>query len=80
MKKLWTSLINSFDNKNDGFSARKLSAFVAVIIGVYITRYLIPSTEQINALYAWLAFALLCLGIVTIEQILKFKNGDKQGT
>jgi len=30
---------------------------------------------RLHALYAWQLLALLCLGIVTIEQIIKFKNG-----
>ncbi len=76
MKDLINKLLASFDTETKGFSARKLSALAGVLTGIYITLKLIPETEQIDALYAWLAFSLLCLGIVTIEQILKLKNGN----
>jgi uncharacterized membrane protein HdeD (DUF308 family) len=77
MKDFLKKLINSLDNKTDGFSGRKLSALVGVLTGVYITAVKLPADAQINALYAWLGFALLCLGIVTIEQIMKLKNGNE---
>lgn len=74
MKKFWNNLIKSFTTDSEGFSARKLSAFVAVVTAIYVTVKEIPKEDLIHALYAWLCFALLCLGIVTIEQIIKLKN------
>ena len=73
-------LIASFDNDNAGFSARKLSAFAAVATAIYITVKEIPKEFLIEALYAWLGFALLCLGIITLEQIIKFKNPQNDPT
>lgn len=73
--KIINNLINSFTTDKSGFSARKLSAFAAVIVAIYITVKLVPIAAQIDALYAWLFFALICLGIVTIEQIINLKNG-----
>lgn len=77
MKKILSNLINSFTTDKDGYSARKLSAFAAVCVAIYITVKLIPVAMQIDALYAWLIFAGVCLGIVTIEQIINLKNGSK---
>jgi len=74
MRKIFNNLIASFTTDKDGYSARKLSAFAAVIVAIYITVKLIPIAAQIDALYAWLAFGLLCLGIVTVEQIINLKN------
>ena len=74
MRKIFNNLIASFTTEKDGYSARKLSAFAAVVVAIYITVKLIPIAAQIDALYAWLAFGLLCLGIVTIEQIINLKN------
>lgn len=74
MRKILNNLILSFTTDKDGYSARKLSAFAAVIVGIYITAKLIPVAAQIDALYAWLGFGLLCLGIVTVEQIINLKN------
>lgn len=78
MKKILSNLINSFTTDKDGYSARKLSAFAAVCVAIYVTVKLIPVAAQIDALYAWLIFAGVCLGIVTIEQIINLRNGSKQ--
>lgn len=75
MRKVFTNILSSFDAHTLGYSARKLSAFAAVVVAIYITVKLLPQAAQIDALYAWLAFGLLCLGIVTIEQIINLKNG-----
>jgi len=80
MKKLFDNLIKSFTTDSEGFSARKLSSFAAVITAIYVTAKEIPQDAQIHALYAWLCFALICLGIVTIEQIIRFKNGSNNIT
>ena len=77
MKNVIKDLLDSFNNKAVGYSGRKLSAFAGVVTGIYITAFQLPATQQINALYAWLTFALLCLGIITAEHVLKFKNGEK---
>ncbi len=78
MKQLWSKLIGTFDNSKDGFSARKMSAFAGVISAIVVTFYKIPTIYQLEALYAWLVFALACLGIVTAEQVIKFKNGNSE--
>jgi hypothetical protein len=67
----------SFFTDDEGASARKLSAFAGVVISYYITIVLLPKEFQLDALHSWLVFALLCLGIVTIEQIVKLFNGNK---
>jgi len=79
--KLFEKLIWSFDNSSSGFSARKLSAFAAIGIAAYVTIYncvVLASKIDESTMYIigiWLVFALLCLGIVTAEQILRFKEG-----
>lgn len=75
MKAFIKKILASFDNKTEGFSARKLTAFFAILIGAYITKYQLPKEAQLHALYSWQIVGLLCLGIVTVEQIIKFKNG-----
>jgi len=79
MKQLWSKLVGTFDNSKDGFSARKMSAFAGVISAIVVTFYKLPTEYQLEALYAWLVFALACLGIVTAEQVIKFKNGNSEG-
>jgi len=77
------NLLKSFNNTPDGWSGRKLSAFTGVGMSVitsfagiiYAFKHDYPDLIKI-ILGLWLLFALLCLGIVTFEQIIKFKNGD----
>lgn len=75
MKKIIYKFLGSFDNSTNSFSARKLTAFTAIIVSIYVT-YTLPNEMRLHALYAWQLLALLCLGIVTVEQIIKFKNGS----
>jgi hypothetical protein len=77
MKQFITKLFASLDNHSLGYSGRKLSSLAGVMVGVYITVHEIPKTDLITALYAWLGFALLCLGIVTVQNIIDFKNGKE---
>ena len=77
MKQFIKKLFASLDNHSLGFSGRKLSSLAGVMVGVYITVHEIPKTDLITALYAWLGFALLCLGIVTVQNIIDFKNGKE---
>jgi len=74
MKTFITKLFASLDNTSLGYSGRKLTALFSIIVAAYIT-YTLPTEAKLHALYAWQILALLCLGIVTVEQIIKFKNG-----
>lgn len=67
-------LMSSFDNHSMGFSARKLSAFIAVMVAIYSTVHYVDGTTIVNVLMVWLTFALMCLGIITAEQVLRFKG------
>lgn len=71
MRKAIIGLLGSFTTDKDGWSARKLSAFAGVATAVIIT-FRLPINQFINAVYAWQTFALVCLGIVTAEQIINF--------
>lgn len=68
-------MFSSLDNHSLGYSGRKVTAAAAILIGAYITVFLLPTEAQLHALYAWQTVALLCLGIVTIENIITLKNG-----
>lgn len=75
MKKVFTYIFHSFTNSPDGFSARKLAAFTAVITAVTVTFYFGAAGYVTELVLIWLAFGLLCLGIITLQQIIDFKNG-----
>lgn len=71
----WLSM---FDNHSIGVSARKFSAFIAIYLSVYLSvKY--TSTEILSTILTiWLLFALLCLAIISFQQIIELKNGSKE--
>lgn len=80
MKKIIAKLLNSFDTEKGGYSGRKLSAFVSIIIAAYFGFRFGDEKSIVELTIIWLSFALLCLGIVTIEQIIKLKNNGQTDT
>lgn len=72
----WKRLIASFDNTTKGFSARKLSAFAGVNIAMLLSFKLGTPENGTYIVGIWLTFSLLCLGIVTAEQLLMYLKGD----
>lgn len=74
------NILNSFKNNNLGNSARKSSAFWGVMVATFITVYKLPLNDQLQALYVWLLFSMICMGIVTIENVIQLKNGKSTST
>jgi hypothetical protein len=77
MKEFFKQIINSFFYPaSSGFDPRNLSAFLALVTAiVYTFVYGSPTYIEIIVLI-WLGFALLCLGVITIQQVIEFKNGS----
>lgn len=80
MKKFISKLFASLDNHSIGYSGRKLTALFSILMGAYITYCKLPTEAYLHALYAWQTLCVLCLGIVTAEQIIKLKNGKEEET
>jgi hypothetical protein len=80
MKSFITKLFASLDNHSIGYSGRKLTALFSILMGAYITYAKLPTEAYLHALYAWQILCVLCLGIVTAEQIIKLKNGKEDTT
>jgi len=65
-------IFKSFSNDPGGWSGRKISAATGVITAVYIGVRLLPESDRIYAVYAFLMFSSVCLGLVTIPELIKF--------
>ena len=77
--KILDEIIHSFDNNpNSGFSARKLSAFVGVVVAVYLSIAHCEASIVVELVVAWMCFILLCLGLITTQQIIELKNGKQE--
>lgn len=76
-RKFFDYLLGSFVNDEKGFSGRKLSAFAGVIISIVITYQYTHEENLSTILLIWLLFSLLCLSIVTMEQVIRLKEGRK---
>jgi hypothetical protein len=85
IKEVYEGIIGSLDNKkNTGFSARKISVLVMMVMIILIHSswlkhaFLREDYEYIiEILTIDSLFVLLLLGIVTMEQVTKLKNGTK---
>lgn len=87
----WTKDIwDSFKNNKDGLSGRKLAAFwsitvVATAMTFAIAFVVYKRNENdallylLYALFAWLVFGTVCLGLVTIPELIKFLAELKNG-
>jgi nitrate/nitrite-specific signal transduction histidine kinase len=78
MKELINNLLGSFDKKDIGFSAKKLSAFVGVMSAVFFSYKHSTEHNIIELVTVWLLFSLLCMSVVTVEQIIKLKESYKE--
>jgi hypothetical protein len=65
------NVIGSFDTHSKAWSGRKLTAFIAVVTSIYITVFNVKADNALYFLQSWQLFSLLCLGIVTAQQIIK---------
>lgn len=80
MKKLFDGIIGSLDTKpGNGFAARKLSAMLCFALAVYIHVKFCTVETAFKFLVADFVVALLLLSIITVQDIIKFKNGESGG-
>lgn len=81
MKKFFSDLLASGSTEAGGYSARKLSAFLAVVVNATWITLKYTTTEVLEGVLGlWLLFALLCLGLVTFGQLLELKTGRSSST
>ena len=75
-----TDIWNSFKHNKDGASGRKLSAFWSiVVVSTFATYKYTTNNNLIEVLIIWLTFASICLGLVTIPELIKFLAELKNG-
>ena len=77
MKELFNNLIGSLNNTDSGFSARKLTAFALMVLIAYVHYKYVDLSNAIEAILIDLGGVLLLLGIVTFEQIIRFREGTQ---
>lgn len=68
-------LHGSLTTNKDGYSARKLSAFLFMGLTVFIHAKYLSKETAYEFLIVDCAMILILLGIVTIQNIIEFKNG-----
>jgi uncharacterized protein involved in response to NO len=78
IKEIFRKLLGSLDNyTSDSFSGRKLTALAAFWTAFELSQTL-EGDNRLYAVYAFLGTGLLCLGIVTVQNLVEFKNGKQQ--
>jgi hypothetical protein len=69
-------ILASFENSPGGFSARKLTAFALILFAAYTHRTHMTDENSFAFLCVDVAGALISLGIITMQEIIKLKNGN----
>lgn len=77
LNSIFNDLNDSFKILEGGYSARKLSAFFAIISSSIISYKFTDDKTEVAIVIVWLGFASLCLGLTTIEGLAKLRNGDQ---
>ena len=80
IKNIILNLLNALNTKKEGFSARKLTAFISVLCIIYIHIRFVEPSNILSVLLYDMAFVLVLLGIVTIDQLYRFKTGATTNT
>jgi len=75
---IFNNWINSFNNDKGGFSARKEAAFGAWLMAIYVTYKWTDKDNLESILTLWLLYSLLCLGIITMQQIAEVRSGKSE--
>lgn len=74
IKQIFTDLYHSIFNNEKGASARKLTALAAFLTAFELAQTL-EGDNRLYAVYAFLGTGLLCLGIVTVQNLIELKSG-----
>jgi len=80
MKQIFSKILLSFENNKDGFSARKLTAFILVLNICYIHYKFVNSQNAVETIIVDLCGVLVSLGIITAQQVIELKNGNSPNT
>lgn len=60
------------DNESiNGFSWRKIAGLAGLITAINITISNITESTYLSTLYAWQIFVSVCIGLITIPELLK---------
>jgi hypothetical protein len=79
VKEIIENILNSFKSNKEGFSARKLTSFVIVSIGVvYGHIKYVEQSNFVEVLSIDYIMVLLLLGLVTFSQVIELKNGKHE--
>lgn len=72
-------LFSSLDNYTPGYSGRKISTAISVVTIVYLSVYRAPESAIKEIIYSLEIFSSICLGLITVPDLIKFLSGKKEG-
>lgn len=75
---IFGNLLGSLNTKDGGYSGRKLSALAAIIVSIHSTERIVDAGVLMYVIFGWLVFASICLGLVTIPELIKFLNSKNE--
>lgn len=72
MIKVIKNIFLSLDKTSEGYSIRKELAVAATVAFIYMACNKLPESDRIYAVYSLEIFAAVCIGLVTIPELIKF--------
>jgi hypothetical protein len=76
IKTLASDIYDSFKTNDRGFSARKLAAFTVLMACIQFESNHITPDNLDSLMVTNLTFVAICLGLVTVQQIMSIKGGS----
>lgn len=67
-------LYHSFFNNDKGMSFRKLGAVFAMYAAYHLQLSILDDNIKKMVILAWMTFGAVCIGLVTIPDLIKFLN------
>lgn len=92
IKWFWMMLLGTFINKEfnynneiiTGFSWRKIAGLAGLVTAINVTFLNITEATYLSTLYSWQIFVSVCIGLITIPELLKaittIKNNNSNET
>ena len=85
LKWFWLMVLATFTNNSfvlngeeiAGFSWRKIAGLVALVTAVLLTFKNAEISTYLSTLYSWQLFVLLCVGLITVPQLLETLSSIK---
>lgn len=77
MRKIWDYIKPSIEGRDGHLSYRRVSAIVVLMLIVKMVMDRFINNFEVQVIYGLIVFFLLLTGMITADQLIRIKNGNK---